>query len=168
VNVKVVISFVAAVAWLAGCGDSGSNDVVGADDGLAQEACAETMHQAETVQSALSPDEAIDESTVHVGEPVNIELAGPTSYVALEVPSPHTDYAIFTQPAGVLQATSTTNLSEEVINGACPQDDMGDNRLHIHEFEYSVLTLEGAGTVWLYAAQAGASGHHDDGDAHHE
>jgi hypothetical protein len=163
-----LFSLVAVTVW--GCGSTEGAPIAGSDDALAQEACAEAEHDGEAVHSVLDRDEAIEHALVHAGEPVTIELAGPTSYVALEVPHHHTDYGVFTRPAGVLRATSTTTLSEEAINGACPSESLGDNRVHIHEFDHSVLTLEGSGTVWLYFAQHGGSGHddHDGGTEHHE
>jgi len=166
-----VLCFCGAVAViLLGCGETQSGTVSGGNDALAQEACAETEHDGDSIASVLTRDDAIEHALVHAGEPVTIELAGPTSYIALEVPTHHTDYGVFTRPAGVLKATSTTTLSDETLNEACPESGVGDNRVHIHEFDHSVLTLEGTGSVWLYFAPHGGSGHqdHDSGTEHHD
>ena len=167
---KVFFFFTALAVIVSACGDTESSQVAGANDALAQEACTEAEHHAETVQSVLDKDHAIEHALVHAGEPVTIELAGPTSYAALEVPTHHTDYGVFTRPAGKLKATSTTTLSDETLNGACPESGVGDNRVHIHESDHSVLTLEGTGSVWLYFAPHGGSGHqeHDGGTEHHD
>jgi len=167
---KSLFLFSLVVVTVSGCGDTQSAPVAGSDDALAQEACAEAEHDGDAIHSVLDRDDAIGHALVHAGEPITVELAGPTSYVALEVPNHHTDYGVFTRPAGVLKATSTTTLSEEAINGACAGEGLGDNRVHIHEFDHSVLTLEGSGTVWLYFAQHGGSGHddHDGGTEHHD
>ncbi|MGB8222315.1 MAG: hypothetical protein WCF10_07000, partial [Polyangiales bacterium] len=68
---------------------------------------------------------------------------------------PHTDYGIFTKPPHAVTATSTTPLTEEYIDASCPDEGLGDLRLHIHEYEHSILTLEGDGEVWLYFGAAG-------------
>jgi hypothetical protein len=62
-------------------------------------------------------------------------------------------------PPGSVTATSTTALTEEHLDASCPEEGLGDLRLHIHEFEYSILTLEGEGQVWLYFDAAGEPGH---------
>lgn len=163
---KVLFFFAISGVVISACGDTQSgSQIIGTNDALAQEACAEVEHPTETVQSVPNKDDAIEHALVHVGKPVTIELGGPTSYVALGVPHHHTDYSIFTQPAGVLKGTSTTTLSDEALNGACTDAGMGDNRLHIHEFDHSVLTLEGSGNVWLYFAQDGGEGHGGAGGA---
>ena len=155
---------------ISGCDGAESAPVAGSDDALAQEACAESEHDGTAIHSVLDSNEAIEHALVHAGEPVMVELTGPTSYVAVEVPNHHSDYGVFTRPAGVLKATSTTTLSKEANNGACPDEGLGDNRVHIHEFDHSVLTLEGAGSVWLYFAQDGGGGHDDQdgGTEHHD
>ena len=160
-NVKIVFFSLLVLVMVSGCGDSASAPVADTDDALAQQACTEAEHAGETVHSVLNPDEAIEHALIHAGEPVTVDLAGPTSYLALEVPNHHSDYGVFTRPAAVLKATSTTTLPEEAHNGACTDEGLGDNRIHIHEFDYSILTLEGSGTVWLYFAQDGESGHGD-------
>lgn len=141
------------------CGEPQSSDVVGMNDALAREACSEAAHPGERIHSVLETEDAVGQALVHAGRPVTVELVGPTSYVAVEIPNHHADYAIFTQPAEVLEGTSTTNLPQEALNGACVNARMGDNRLHVHEFDHSVLTLRGSGTVWLYFAQDGQPGH---------
>ena len=153
-----------------GCGETQSGTAAGVNDALAQEACVEAEHEGDTIASVLAREEAIEHALVHAGEPVTIELAGSTSYVALEVPTHHTDYGVFTRPARVLKATSTTTLLDETLNRACPESGVGDNRVHFHEFDHSVLTLEGTGSVWLYFAHHGGSGHddHDGGTEHHD
>jgi len=167
---KVLCVCSVAAVVISGCGESPSGIVSGTDDALAQEACREADHRGDTVRSVLNQDDAIEHALVHVGEPVSVELAGSTSYIALEVPSHHTDYGVFTRPAGVLKATSTTTLSSETLNGACPDTGVGDNRIHIHEFDHSILTLEGTGSVWLYFARHSGSGHDDPdgGTEHHD
>ena len=38
-----------------------------------------------------------------------------------------------------------------------PKRRSASSGLHIHEFDYSILTLEGEGQVWLYFGAAGAA-----------
>ena len=111
--------------------------------------------------SVLDKEGAIANASMGADEPMTVTLAGPVSYIALEVPTHHTDYGIFVHPPGSVVATSTTTLSEEHLNGSCPSDDLGELRVHIHEFDHSILTLEGAlgGEVWIYFGAAGAPGH---------
>lgn len=162
---KIIIVCLAASVALTGCAENDGGMVAGMNDALARDACAEVEHTGEVIRSVLHRDDAIEQALVHAGEPVTVELAGPTSYVALEVPSHHTDYGVFTRPAGVVRATSTTTLHVEALNGACPERGVGEHRIHIHEFDHSVLTLVGSGRVSLYFAIAGVSGHGEDGGA---
>jgi hypothetical protein len=119
--------------------------------------------EAESITSVLDHDQAIASALVHADVPNLVTLAGPVSYVALELPTQHTDYGIFVQPPGSVTATSTSTLSEEHRDASCPDAGLGELRLHIHEFDYSILTLEGDGDVWLYFGAAGEPGHGGDG-----
>jgi hypothetical protein len=150
-----------ALGALTGCNDS-SGLPSGTEDALSQAACDAVSMSADMITSVLEQDQAIDNAVVHADEPALITLAGPTSYVALEVPTPHTDYAIYVEPAGSVAATSTSALPEEHSDASCPDDQLGELRLHIHEFEYSIVTLKGStdGEVWLYFGAAGPPGHH--------
>ena len=67
---------------------------------LSQTACDSLSMEATSVTSVLSKDEAIANALVQSDVPNLITLAGPVSYVALEVPTPHTDYGIFVNPPG--------------------------------------------------------------------
>ena len=111
----------------------------------------------------LDKADAIENALVHADAPVTVTLAGPVSYVALDIPTPHTDYGIFVQPAGSVTATSTTNLPEEQSNATCPEEALGELRIHIHEFDYTILTIEGESDVWLYFGAAGDEGHGGEG-----
>ena len=150
---------VLGLVTLAACSDSSSGLSTGMTDGLSQTACERLSTEATSVTSVLTKDEAIGDALVQADVPNLITLAGPVSYLALEVPTPHTDYGIFVNPPGSVTATSTTTLTEEHLDASCPEEGLGDLRLHIHEFEYSILTLEGEGQVWLYFGAAGEPGH---------
>jgi hypothetical protein len=154
---------VLGLAILAACSDSGSGPSAGTADELSQAACDKLSTEATSVTSVLSADDAIADALVQVDVPNLITLAGPVSYVALEVPTLHTDYGIFAKPAGSVIATSTAALTEEHLDASCPEEGLGDLRLHIHEFAYSILTLEGDGEVWLYFGAAGEPGHGGEG-----
>jgi hypothetical protein len=160
--------WVLAFAGVTGCGDS-SGLPAGTVDALSQAACDSVSMQATSVTSVLDQNQAVANALVHADEPALITLAGPTSYVALEVPTPHTDYGIFVHPAGSVTATSTTALPEEHTDASCPDEALGELRLHIHEFDYSIVTLDGAtdGEVWLYFGAAGPPGHDPDGAGGH-
>lgn len=154
--------FLTLGAAVGGCSDAngGSGEPpAGMIDALSEAACDSTSESADSINSVLDADDAIANALVHAEEPTIVTLAGPVSYVALDLPSPHTDYGLFAQPEGSVTATSTTNLSEEYQNASCPDDAMGELRIHIHEFEHTVLTLEGEGDVWLYFGAAGDPGH---------
>lgn len=153
------------LAVVTGCSDS-SGLSGGTEDALSQQACDAASVAPEAITSVLDRDQAVD-APVHPDEPTLITLAGPTSYVALEVPTPHTDYGIYVRPARSVMATSTTALPEEHSNPSCPDEALGELRLHIHEYEYSIVTLNGAtdGEVWLYFGAAGPPGHHDEDGA---
>jgi hypothetical protein len=133
---------VLALGAAVGCSDS-SDLPPGTVDALSQEACDSLSTEAESITSVLDEDDAIANALAHADVPTLITLAGPVSYVALELPTQHTDYGIFVQPPGSVTATSTTTLSEEHSDASCPDAGLGDLRLHIHEFDYSILTLEG-------------------------
>jgi len=150
---------VLGLVTLAACSDSSSGPSAGTADELSQTACERLSTEATSVTSVLTKDEAIGDALVQADVPNLITLAGPVSYLALEVPTPHTDYGIFVNPPGSVTATSTTTLTEEHLDASCPEEGLGDLRLHIHEFEYSILTLEGEGQVWLYFGAAGEPGH---------
>lgn len=154
---------VLGLVTLAACSDSGSGRSAGTADELSQAACDNLSMEATSVTSVLSKDDAIADALVQADVPNLITLAGPVSYVALGVPRPHTDYGIFVSPPGSVTATSTTALTEEYLDASCPEEGLGDLRLHIHEFEYSILTLEGDGQVWLYFGAAGEPGHEGHG-----
>ena len=139
---------------LAACNDS-TTTAVGTVDALSQTACDSLSTQAIATTSVLNKDDAIANALIQADAPYLITLAGPVSYVALQVPTPHTDYGIFTKPPRAVTATSTTPLTEEYIDASCPDQGLGDLRLHIHQYEYSILTLEGDGEVWLYFGAAG-------------
>jgi len=111
--------------------------------------------------SALDKEAAVANASMGADEPMTVTLAGPVSYIALQVPTHHTDYGIFVHPPGSVVATSATTLPEEHLDGSCPNDDLGELRVHIHEVDYGVLTLEGArdGEVWVYFGAAGPPGH---------
>jgi hypothetical protein len=160
---------VLALSPVVGCSDSsgGNNELpAGTLDALSQLACDSLSVEATSITSVLAEEDAIANALVHADEPTAIALAGPVSYVALEVPTPHTDYGIFVQPAGSVTATSTTALPEEHSDASCPAAGLGDLRLHIHEYEYSIVTLEGDGDVWLYFGAAGEPGHEGGGGGH--
>lgn len=148
-----------------GCSDSSGNPDLppGTIDALSESACENLTATPGSITSVLQKDEAVADAPIPADTPMMVTLAGPVSYVALEVPSPHTDYGIFVQPAGSVSATSTSNLPEEHGNASCPDADLGELRLHIHEFDHSILTLEGDGDVWLYFGAAGPSGHGEGG-----
>lgn len=154
---------VLGLVTLTACSDSSSGPSTGTADALSQAACDSLSMEATSVMSVLGKDEAIANALIQADAPNLIALAGPISYVALEVPTPHTDYGIFVKPAGSVTATSTTTLTEEHLDASCPDEALGDLRLHIHEFEHSILTLEGEGQVWLYFGAAGESGHGGEG-----
>jgi len=160
--------WVLALAGVTGCGDS-SGLPAGTADALSQAACDSVSMQATSVTSVLDESQAVANALVHADEPALITLAGPTSYVALEVPTPHTDYGIFVRPAGSVTATSTTALPKEHGDASCPDEALGELRLHIHEFDYSIVTLDGATDtrVWLYFGAAGPPGHDPDGAGGH-
>jgi hypothetical protein len=145
---------VLALVALAACNDS-TTTTLGTVDALSQTACDSLSAQSTAVTSVLNKDDAIADALIQADAPYLITLAGPVSYVALQVPTPHTDYGIFTKPPHAVTATSTTPLTEEYIDASCPDEGLGDLRLHIHEYDYSVLTLEGDGEVWLYFGAAG-------------
>lgn len=160
-NRRIGFFGVAVLGAVTGCGDSASGLTGGTEDALSQAACDSVSMSPDRVTSVLDRSEAIAHALVHSDEPTVITLAGSTSYVALEVPTQHTDYGVFVHPAGSVTATSTTALPEEHSNASCPDDALGELRLHIHEFDHSVLTLDGDTDeeVWLYFGAAGPPGH---------
>jgi|GEM_PF-2200899 len=153
---------VLALSPMLGCSDS-SGLPAGTVDALSQEACDSLLMESTPVMSVLDEDEAIAHALVQADVPNLITLAGPVSYVALQVPTQHTDYGIFVSPPASVTATSTTTLSEEHGNASCPDAGLADLRLHIHEFDNSILTLEGEGDLWLYFGAAGEPGHGGEG-----
>ncbi|MEM8608599.1 MAG: hypothetical protein AAGF92_15960 [Myxococcota bacterium] len=159
------------ILLLTACGDSESmapspNLPEGTADAVSLAACEGLSASPDLVTSALDRDSAIQTALVSVERPALVMRPGGTSYVALDVPSHHTDYAIYAVPAGSVVATSTTNLPDETLNASCPEEGLGELRLHIHEFDHSVLTLEGEGEVWLYFRAVGDPGHGHDHDDH--
>lgn len=155
--------WVVALGAVIGCGDSSGALPAGTVDAVSQAACDSRSTQTHTITSVVDESNATASALVHSDEPTLVALAGPTSYVALEVPTPHTDYGLFVRPAGVVTAASTTALPEEHSNASCPEEALGEFRLHIHEFDHSVLTLQGEGEVWLYFGAAGPPGHGGEG-----
>ena len=119
---------VLSLVTIAACSDSESGLPEGTVDALSQAACDSLSMQATSVTSVLSKDEAIAGALVQAEAPNLITLAGPVSYVALDVPTQHTDYGIFAKPAGSVTATSTTTLTEEHIDASCPEEALGELR----------------------------------------
>jgi hypothetical protein len=156
--------WVLVLGAVTGCSDSGGLPS-GTEDALSQAACDAVPMAPDMITSVLDPSEAIADALVHSDEPTVITLAGPTSYVALEVPTQHTDYGVFVHPAGSVTATSTTALPEEHSDASCPEEALGELRLHIHEFDHSIVTLDGDtdAEVWLYFGAAGPPGHGGEG-----
>ncbi|MGB8221147.1 MAG: hypothetical protein WCF10_01110, partial [Polyangiales bacterium] len=73
---------------LAACNDSTST-AVGPVDALSQTACDSLSAQSTPVASVLNIDDAIANALIQADAPYLITLAGPVSYVALQVPTPH-------------------------------------------------------------------------------
>jgi hypothetical protein len=157
-----MVPFLATAAVVSGCGSSSSSV-----DALSEAACVSFGGEAHEVTSVLEPDDAVASALVDANVPTIVHLAGPVSYVALEVPIHHVDYGIFVRPAGSVTAISTSALPEEQGNAECPETELGQLRCHIHESDHSVLTIEGDGDVWLYFGATGGGGHGQGGEGGH-
>ncbi|MGB8332517.1 MAG: hypothetical protein WCE62_20500, partial [Polyangiales bacterium] len=88
---RLICVLVLALSPVLGCSDS-SGLPAGTIDALSQEACDSLSMEATPVTSVLDEGEAIADALVQANVPNLITLAGPVSYVALQVPTQHTDY----------------------------------------------------------------------------
>ncbi|MCA9581788.1 MAG: hypothetical protein KC416_08325 [Myxococcales bacterium] len=170
-----VLSYVVLVCFaafaLAGCEeDKTSEPTVGDKDALAEHAC---THRDKAGEAIVASATAEDAPTVEAGgEPYTVTLDGSgSSYVLLNIPEPHFDWALFVAPrgrvAGATQEGSPLSLPE-LNNAACSDKDIGDYRFHSHEGEPVVVNLSGTGEVWMVLLKGGSDHAHDGGHSDHD